>query len=810
MLKRILASLLLITLTTAVGLYVSPEFISLAHADSSLVGKVCVANQGDTICPITTPTITGPTSPGPNVRFSLSILVNGSDYLSNFDVTLRTNSTVLKPTNATSQGSVLTGTVREVLKCIGGVNIIGSSSCSSTDGPDTLHYVVSGGLQGSRPVTGLLFTAIYTVQSISPNTPIDFQTGCAGTSVAGGICVTISGGGTAVVPETSQSAKFSNTAYFDLVPNTGSLQVSQGDVDSTMSLLVTSLNGFGGTAGANVTLSGSSSPTGPIVPIVTVSPNVVLVTTSSAGLTGIIVNVTKTVPPGNYTLSITGTSGTLVPNTVTIQLLVPIPDFSLTPSPNVVTFNVTVLGTSNIVISSIGNYAANVTLSETASPGLKALFANNQKQIQLRLHAGTTNNTILSLNSTIPGSYSVNVTAYSGSFVHLSKITVFVVDYALHTNNPGVLTVVNGTTVPELIDVEASAVYNVTVTVGTIYVDQIRANGIDGPSRGVAVSCTPTIMNLTYIGNVNGHNQTNCAVTGQAVGNYVVTITATSGSADHTSNHALSFQVAVVRPGFSIVLPLTVTTVSVGSATTIKVAFVNNHGTVDNVTVGVSISDANLAPFFVLSSNSSIVTLKGTTKNATILVTIIASSTAPPGQYTLVVEGTGKFSDPTRVDGQMPFVVISTTSPEDLEVYSVTPSATSVTIGTDVTIAILVRNVGKLAENATVLAIVGDQDVGSKNVTLSPGQNVTVTITWHTSGYSSGAYMIGGKVPGVPGESILSNNLLRSATPVTLNAANTSVFSNPYTVPAIVVAALILVAAGLALFLLPRRKTQSA
>ena len=69
--------------------------------------------------------------------------------------------------------------------------------------------------------------------------------------------------------------------------------------------------------------------------------------------------------------------------------------------------------------------------------------------------------------------------------------------------------------------------------------------------------------------------------------------------------------------------------------------------------------------------------------------------------------------------------------------------------------------------------------------------------------------MIGGKVPGVSGESILSNNILRSATPVSLNAANTSILSNPYTIPAIVVAAIILVAGGLALFFLPRRKIQS-
>jgi len=460
-----------------------------------------------------------------------------------------------------------------------------------------------------------------------------------------------------------------------------------------------------------------------------------------------------------------------------------------------------------MTISSVGNFNGTVTLSlpPALPPGLTASLLNPA----LKLSSKGTNMTKLVVNSTSAGTFDLNITATSGLLVHFTKVTITVLDYFLHVN-PGVLNVLNGTTVTRVVEVNPTGFYNVTVTVGKpgmIYVDQVIQSGIIAPSTGVLVSCGPlNILKITSTGNTNGQNSTNCAVTGQAVGNYIVIVTATSGSDGRTSNHAVSFQVAVIKPSYSIILPSTVTTVSVRSSTNISVIISGNHGLADNVTVDLSASSTSLS----VTQNATIARLTSASPNATILVTIIASSNTPSGTYILTVTGTGKFSSPPVITATTPFVVITTTSPQDLEVYSVTPSTTSVTIGQDVTISILVRNIGKLPENATVIAIVADQDVGAKNVTLSPGQNVTVTITWHTSGFGAGAYMIGGKVPGVSGESILSNNLLRSATPVTLNAANTSVLSNPYTIPAIVIAAIILVAGGLALFFLPRRKTQSA
>src|SRR5213592_1559984 len=61
------------------------------------------------------------------------------------------------------------------------------------------------------PTTGLLFTAIYNVTGTTPGIALGFQTGCANTSVSGGVCVTVANGTLIPVPETIQTATFSNS-----------------------------------------------------------------------------------------------------------------------------------------------------------------------------------------------------------------------------------------------------------------------------------------------------------------------------------------------------------------------------------------------------------------------------------------------------------------------------------------------------------------------------------------------------------------------------------------------------------------------
>jgi NADH:ubiquinone oxidoreductase subunit 6 (subunit J) len=116
-------------------------------------------------------------------------------------------------------------------------------------------------------------------------------------------------------------------------------------------------------------------------------------------------------------------------------------------------------------------------------------------------------------------------------------------------------------------------------------------------------------------------------------------------------------------------------------------------------------------------------------------------------------------------------------------------------------------NLGTVSENSTIIALSGMLDVGEANFTnLAPGQNVTKTIHWKTSGFAAGTYTVGGQVLPVKGQTNTQNSIVRQATPVTLTEANTSVLQSPYLTPAIIAVLVALIAIIGFMFLQSRRK----
>jgi hypothetical protein len=806
--------LLLIPLLAMSMLYVAPGLLQAVHAAT---GEVCIAPHPSTTCPTTTPTILGPT-PSAGATFSVDIVVSGSDALSGFDITLLApNSTVLVPSGAAlTSNSVLSGAT-EIVKCIGTVNKLGSSPCAPTDTPNTIEYAVTGGLS-SQPVTGSLFEANFTVFANSFRTPVTFQTGCTSTSVSGGVCVTISNGSKVAVSETAQSAKFTNQAYFDIQPSVGSLRVARGDNSLSQFLTVVGINGFGGLSGSTVNLSTfvSSNESLTPLPLFSVSPTSVSVTSTSNPISGMNITVLANTPPGVYTLNITGTSASVPPNSVTMQLIVPPPDFQISLSPQSISFNVTAKGTATLTIRSFDSFVGNVTLSLSFLPEITARLSNQQATQILQLTKDGTNSTNIIVNSTIAGGYSLNVTGTAtgtaGTLVHIFSARVLVVDYEMQVPTQP-LVVIQGSSKTESISVPATSFYNTTVTIRTIYVQSVTGSSITGPSNGISVTCTPINMTIVSTGNVVGGNTTNCVVLGRTVGDYIVTVTASSGVGNRTSNHAVSFQVSVVGPNFSVILPSTVTTVPVGGTSTIVATIQGNLGLVSNVTMNTpTISGQGLSPAPTLMLNvTGIIHLNVTSPEAGVQVTITASSTTPPGTYNMTIAASGTHSDPSSVSRYMLVIVVSVASPHNLGVTTVSPSTTSTTVGSKININIQIENLGKLPENATIVAIVGDLTIGTNTTrNLGAGQNYTTTIVWDTSGWSAGSYTVGAKVLAVNGQTNTTYSTLRFATPVVLAAVNTSPFSSAYTIPLIIVAVIIIIVVATLLFLLPRRKPTPA
>jgi len=179
-----------------------------------------------------------------------------------------------------------------------------------------------------------------------------------------------------------------------------------------------------------------------------------------------------------------------------------------------------------------------------------------------------------------------------------------------------------------------------------------------------------------------------------------------------------------------------------------------------------------------------------------------------PDEYTIsanasVVEGETETDDNTLVDGT---VTISTAVVHDVAVVSVTPSPTEVTAGDSVSISVVVKNEGTVAETFNVTAYYDTTAIDTQTVTnLASGATTTLTFTWDTTDVDEDEYTIKAVASTVAGETDTADNTKVDGT-VTVTAPPPSEF--PTTLVIAIVIVIIVVAA--AAFLYIRRKPPRA
>jgi hypothetical protein len=742
----------------------------------------------------------------------VAVAIDSSPGLTGFDIILLTDHTVLTPAGISLSGTVLLGGTPVIFaECLSGQLKTGSQ-CNPRDTVDTIELAAasaSGSPPTGPPTTGLLFTAIYNVTGSSANIPIGFQTGCSGTSTSGSVCITVSSP-FGNVPQTAQSAKFTDQKYFDIQgyllnnPNgpVGSITSPQRTTDTSLGINVTSINDFNGNVTLTVTWSSSllnfSASVSPKVAWVNnTNPSSVFFSTPIA----VTFQVGLNAPPGPYLVNFTGTSGSLTPNTLSIRFMIPPPDFSIVPTPSSVTFNVTSVGIATITLSGLGNFTGIVNLSVTHPTGLNVSLTNSQLTIPPK---GGSVSTTLQANSTITATYSVNVTATGGTIAHTITVIFAALDFtmsALYPLGSSVLTIPQSQNATEKINFQTVVPGNVTVTIGKPSINAINSN--PSPSSGISATCSPTKLKVqTTGGSTFNINFTLCVVVGSIPGNYTVTVPATSSVVTHT----VTFLVQVLGPDFAIAPANSILTLPLGNSTSINVSLISKLSFTGRLTQiqAVFASDSNCPAPPTVSFGFSTASLNLTNPTVIDPLSIVATPAAQKGICSLSVSAT--FSSLKR-SATIIVIVTTTTSPHNLEVYSVTATPDSTTVGTNVDITITVMNLGTVPENSTIVGLSGIIDVGEANFTnLAPGANVTKVIHWRTSGFAAGTYTIGGQVLPVKGQTNTQNSIVRLATPVTLTAANTSVLQSPYLEPAIIGALIVLVAVVAFLFLQSRRK----
>jgi hypothetical protein len=309
-----LAGFRVAVLTITLLLLVGFEILS-PPAHSQLTGLVCLAPAGATACPAPPVTVGAPVGS----QLSVAVLISGSDAVNGFDITLKANHTILKPTAAFADATSLLAGGSVILDCIGGV-LRSGSVCLQTDTADTIHFVLLGpqGFLSRPPTSGLLFTAVFNVTGTS-GTSIGFQTGCSPTSVIGtSTCVVMSNGTIGIPAETVQSATYTQTPSptFTLQADQTSIVVVRGSYGSA-TLSVTRLNGYSGTVSfATVMIPSVNHP-----PTTSFSPATLTLVSGGLGISVLSIQTTKNTTRNTYSLTVTASDSRLS-TSLTIQIQV--------------------------------------------------------------------------------------------------------------------------------------------------------------------------------------------------------------------------------------------------------------------------------------------------------------------------------------------------------------------------------------------------------------------------------------------------------------------------------------------------------
>jgi uncharacterized membrane protein len=262
-----------------------------------------------------------------------------------------------------------------------------------------------------------------------------------------------------------------------------------------------SLNGFAGT----VSLGSLSIPAG-----LTISFSPLTVTLVAGGTT--VSTVTFSASAGNtYSARISGTFSSRVNYARTV--LVKVQDFTIAGSPSSLTVYVGSSGSSTITLKSLGGFTGSISLSATGSSSVTTSLSLNS----IILKSGGTNSSVLTITGSLAGSYTVTVTASGGGLSHITTISFIVQDFSLTSSSPN-----------EWVARGSSG--NVTLTVQSL--QGFSANvtfSVSGLPTGSSYAFNPARL----LPPPNGQLATVLIVSASstlAVGNYAITVIATSGS----------------------------------------------------------------------------------------------------------------------------------------------------------------------------------------------------------------------------------------------------------------------------------------
>ncbi len=420
-----------------VPLLIFPTFYTIQtevpQARASHVGRVCIAETVATRCPMSPLVFTGPVT-APATQLIVAVFLDTSSSLNGFDVTLKTDSTILKPVDTLLTGTLLLGTPIVSLKCIGGVLQVGLG-CATTDNGNTIHLAATNGLGTgvtAHPTTGLLFKAVFNITRTTSTSgvTIGYQTGCSPTSVLPDTCVVLLDETETPVPETAQTGDFDNGTpppFVTVSPNPTSIGPLLPGGTATSSITATPQNGFQSELDPSVVYSTAVTSAMGLSAIIAPARVDLLAGAASSTLT---ISTTSQTPPGDYSAIVSAEYHLTNPVTLVVSTLsvppVTLPakvvDFTIAANPTSVGPLIPgKLGTVTITVGALNGFAGTVILSTSSlsSTDLTTILSTTSV-----IGSGTATLTVSSFDI---GTYTLKVRGNSGTrFKDTVTITVTV------------------------------------------------------------------------------------------------------------------------------------------------------------------------------------------------------------------------------------------------------------------------------------------------------------------------------------------------------------------------------------------------
>jgi len=444
----------------------------------------------------------------------------------------------------------------------------------------------------SNPSVGFLNPAIYAIGE-GRNYDSDFHDITSGNNDCCGLPISynavpgydlVTGWGSPAGQELIDALAPPASVGFQLSAAPGVLSIAPGASAST-TITVQDVDGF--TGNVNLTISGlPSGVAASFVPNPTTQTSLLALSVGSSALRG------------SYLLTVIGVSGSATATT-TIALQVNAPGFSIFPSPAQPQIYVGSSGSTTIALTDYAGFAANVNLAVTSMlpAGVTASWVGNPT-------AGTSLLTLTADDSATPGISVVTITGTSGSLTATTNVELQVLKPEL---------ILNISPIPSFIAQGSSDTATVTLVPEGNFSEPVTLTAATLPAGVTALFGTNPVTETSLL--------TMTASASAPLGTFLAQI------------GGYSFQQTVTAtptPNYAIGVSPASLTLTQGSSVTDPVTLTARGG----VSGAVTLSIGSLLPNGVTATFGTNPVVNGTS-----VLTLSASSSAPPGVYALLIQG---------------------------------------------------------------------------------------------------------------------------------------------------------------------------